>query len=627
MKNDPIQAEEVLLFRRRVTVIGVVVVLFFSILASELWKLQILNGAKYTSLSKNNRIRIVPLAGPRGIIYDRNGNALADNRPAFHLQLIREDTPDLEETLTNLSHALDIPYASLRKKVEDNRYLQAFKPIILHDDLDYQKAAIVETYQEEFPGISIVVKAQRYSPHNKVAAHVLGYVGIRSEKQEEELPANKRSSGRFVGKSGIEAVMNAELVGTDGGKQVEVDHVGRELRVLGKPVDPIPGNDIYLTIDLKLQTLVYDLMKGKSGAVIISKPKTGEILAMGSFPSYNPNLFAAGISVRNWNRLLKNPLNPLENKAIQGTYPPGSTFKLLVAYAGLAENVVDENTTFTCNGFHYIKGRKTPYKCWRWKLGGHGVVDLHKAIKESCNVYFYQIAQEMGVDKIHEYASKFQLGESTGIILPNEKSGLIPNTKWKEETFKEQWFLGETPSVAIGQGYVSVTPLQVVNFINIIANGGFEVKPTLIMSDQPIAPKKLNLDQEYLKKIQEGMTAAVNEPHGTALVAHIPEFRAAGKTGTSQVIGHKTLLSLDEEEKSERVFQNHAWFAAYGPVENPEISLVVLVEHGGAGSTGAGPIAKEILQFYYKEIYLPRQTAAHDPSQPLKDRLEAAFDG
>ncbi|MBF0287524.1 MAG: penicillin-binding protein 2 [SAR324 cluster bacterium] len=627
MKARPLEPEELRLFRNRSIIIGIVIAFIFSLLASRLWYLQVLNGEKYVEISRGNRIRLIPQAAPRGVVYDRNGIALADNRPAYQLQLIREDTSDIETTLRNLSTALGIPYAALLKKLEDHRFQAPFKPIILAEDLDYKKAAIIETYQEDFPGISIVIESRRFYPHNKIASHMLGYVGIRSEEQEKALPKNKWSSGRVVGQASIELIHNDTLIGTDGGKQIEVDSAGRELRILSKPVHPISGNDIYLTIDTRMQRFIHSTMKGKSGAVVVMKPKTGEILGMGSYPSFNPNLFASGISRKNWKRLINNPEHPLENKAIQGIYPPGSTFKLVTAYAGLAEKIIDENTTFFCNGYYHLKGRQTPYKCWSWKLGGHGNVDLRKAIQHSCNVFFYHVAVELGIDALHSYANQFGFGQRTEIALLNEKPGLMPSEEWKQKNLGERWYTGETPPVAIGQGFVTATPLQVINFINIIANDGKFTPPRIIMSESLPTFKSLGLTSDYLKLIREGMIAAVNDERGTARIIRSKTVTFAGKTGTAQVVGHKTTKNWDDEKKDQKEFQNHAWFVAFGPAEDPEISVVVLVEHGGGGSKAAGPIAKKILHYYMGNFDNPTHAEAHalPPKNEFAQQLHQAF--
>ena len=626
MKIDPISSEELQLFRNRTTLIVIVIALIFSLLASRLWFLQIVEGAKNAELSKGNRIRLIPQAAPRGVIWDRNGVALADNRPAYQLQLIREDAPDLEKTLKNLSQALHIPQAALLKKLEDHRHQARFRPIILEEDLEYKKAVLVETYQEDFPGVSIVVQSRRFYPHNKIAAHVLGYVGIRSGAQEDQMPKEKLSSGHIVGQASMELIHNETLIGTDGGKQIEVDYVGRELRILNKPVNPIPGNDVYLTIDTRIQRFIYSTMKGKSGAIVVMRPKTGEILAMGSFPNFNPNLFAAGINRKNWNRLMNNPDNPLQNKAIQGTYAPGSTFKMAVAYAALDQKIIDEHSTVFCNGYYKIQGRAAPYKCWAHIKGGHGTVNLHKAIRESCNYYFYHLAVRLGIDHLHQYGQQFGFGQKTGIRLLDEKPGLMPSRSWKKEIKGERWWPGETPNVGIGQGAVAVTPLQNLHYVNIIANDGSAIQPHLILSDTKPPFQDLGLSKAHLDLIREGMAAVVNEKHGTAQIMQSKIWRLAAKTGTAQVIGHKTLQTLEEDQKQQKKIQNHGWVVAYGPVENPELSVVVLLENAGKSSKAVA-VAKEIFDYYIENFYLATQAAQNDlPSKPLfAQRLQDAF--
>lgn len=627
MQPTLLDSKEIQSLRFRTVVIATVIALIFSLLASRLWYLQVLNGEKYSQYSQGNRIRLVPQAAPRGTIYDRNGVTLAENRPAYHLQLIREDTPDLEKTLRNLSKALNIPYVSLLKKLEDHRHIARFKPIILKEDLEYKKAVIVETYQEDFPGISIVMQSQRFYPNNKIAAHILGYVGMRNEQQAKELPKNKLSSGQIVGQSSMEKRFNDTLIGTDGGKQIEVDHVGRELRVLNQAINPIPGQDVYLTIDTRLQRFIYEIMREKSGAVVVMRPKTGEVLGMGSFPNFNPNLFAAGMRKKHWNRLVQNPDHPLENKAIQGTYPPGSTFKLAVAYAGLDQKVINDQTTYLCDGYYYMPGRTAPYKCWKHVSGGHGEVNLRKALKESCNVYFYKLSVELGINRLHKYGEIFGFGQKTGIQLPDEKTGVMPSRAWKERTFGKPWYPGDTPPIGIGQGFVNATPLQVLNFVNILANGGLAVRPYLILNEALPPYQNLGLSEQYLRWIREGMSAAVNENLGTAKVIRSGLLEFAAKTGTAQVVGHETTKNWAEAKKKRKEFQNHAWFVAFGPVENPEISVVVMVEHGGAGARAAGPVAKKILDYYVEHFYVPSHSAKQDnPSQTLfAQRLHAAF--
>ena len=404
--------------------------------------------------------------------------------------------------------------------------------------------------------------------------------------------------------------------------------MGRELQVLGKPVPSVPGEIISLTLDIRLQKVADNAMQGESGAVIIMNPKTGELLALASFPDFDPNLFSGGIDQENWNILLENPEHPLENKAIQGLYAPGSIFKVVTAYAGLDLEVITPETEHVCNGLFHVKGRETPFKCW--KENGHGRVALIDAIKGSCNVYFYNTGMGVGVDAMHKYAGLFSLGQLTGLGLLNEKAGLVPSSNWKQRVLNEPWYLGEMPSMAIGQGYIIVTPLQVLNMINILANDGMWMPPKLLLDQEGISPQQIPLKREYLSLIREGMVAVVNEVGGTARKVQFEEFTVAGKTATSQVVSHETLETLDNETKSKREIQNHAWFVAFGPVEDPEISALALVEHGGGGSKAAAPIVRKILTYYIDNIYQPKpqkttQTDLESKNIKFNDRLQKAF--
>ena len=414
MKLETMEFEELDRIRIRLIILGGVVILIFSLLASRLWFLQITEGKKYTEFSQGNRVRLIPEPALRGIIYDRNGIILAENRPAYQLQLIREDTPDLENTLEKVSHALNLSLEEMNKQIMAKHDLAQFKPIILIDDLEYEKAMYLEAFQDDFPGVTIVVQPRRYYPYNNLAAHLIGYVGIVQEDWKK-LPEEKRSSSQIVGHSGVELLENDHMIGLDGGRQAEVDHMGREIQVLGEPVASVPGEDIHLNIDIRLQKVATKAMEGESGAVIVTKPRTGEILALASFPDFDPNLFSGGIDLENWDRLLANPEDPLGNKAIQGLYAPGSIFKIITAYAGLDQGVITPQTEHVCKAEYFIKGRDEPFKCW--KEEGHGKVNLLKAIMGSCNVYFYNTGVGAGVEQIHKYAKLFRLGKSFELSL------------------------------------------------------------------------------------------------------------------------------------------------------------------------------------------------------------------
>ncbi|MEC9068805.1 MAG: penicillin-binding protein 2 [SAR324 cluster bacterium] len=627
MKLETMEFEELDRIRIRLIILGGVVILIFSLLASRLWFLQITEGKKYTEFSQGNRVRLIPEPALRGIIYDRNGVILAENRPAYQLQLIREDTPDLENTLEKVSLALNLSLEEMNKQIMAKQDLAQFKPIILIDDLEYEKAMYLEAFQDDFPGVTIVVQPRRYYPYDNLAAHLIGYVGIVQEDWKK-LPEEKRSSSQIVGHSGVELLENDHMIGLDGGRQAEVDHMGREIQVLGEPVASVPGGDIHLNIDIRLQKVATKAMEGESGAVIVTKPRTGEILAIASFPDFDPNLFSGGIDLENWDRLLANPEDPLGNKAIQGLYAPGSIFKIITAYAGLDQGVITPQTEHVCKAEYFIKGRDEPFKCW--KEEGHGKVNLLKAIMGSCNIYFYNTGVGAGMEQIHKYAKLFRLGKITSMGLHNEKAGTIPNNEWKIANLKEPWYEGETPVASIGQGYITTTPMQVINLINILANDGLWIPPSLFKEQKGLKPQQIPLKEEYLSLIREGMVAVVNSPGGTAKKVKFEEFTVAGKTATSQVISHKTLETMDNETKANKIFQNHAWFVAFGPAEDPEISVLALVEHGGGGSKAAAPVVRKILSYYIDNIYKPKNNDIQQQnfeSTYLKfsDRLRMAF--
>ncbi len=582
---------------------------------------------------------MIPQGAPRGIIYDRNGEILAFNRPSFDVQLILEDTPDLRRSLQNLARVTEVPVREFWETVQANRSGPKFKPIVLLKDVGRKTADLIETYQAYLPGISVAVEPKRLYPTAFLSAHVLGYVGAINEQQLKSLAEDRLYSARVVGQAGIELIENQHLIGEDGGRQVEVDHVGRELRVLSQPVDPVPGDDIYLSVDLRLQRFIRRLMSGKEGVVIVSRPRTGEVLAMASFPDYDPNLFVGGIKDRKWLELTQSEERPLINKAVQGLYPPGSTFKMVLAAAALDQGVIDEETRLNCPGYYRIN-REIRY-CW--KRSGHGDIALAEAIEKSCNVFFYQLGLELGVDTIREYARMFGFGTPTGVELESEKAGLIPSRAWKERVIGEQWYDGETLPVAIGQGFVSVTPIQLANYINTVANGGLWVRPSLVRrivtpeGRELLTPDRLPRDTRLLpvpfedfEIIRAGLRAAVNDK-GTAGRARSRSFTVAGKTGTSQVVGRKNRPDTDEEEVDEDLLP-HSLFIGYAPAENPRITVTVIVEHGEAGGRVAAPIARKIFEFYSEEIEpleqpLPSIRTAGTDRAAFRRRIHAAFDG
>jgi len=633
MKYAQVSSEEFQLFRQRMLLMLAVVLLGITLLTARLWYLQLARGDYYGEVAQGNRIRVVPQEAPRGIIYDRTGKILAFNRPAFNIQVIPEDTPDLEASIRNLARVTGFSFEQMLAAAQASRSGYRFKPITLLSDVGRKTADLVETYQEDLPGISVAVEAKRLYPAAYLSSHVVGYVGEIDEDLLERLPLSKLRSGRIVGHAGVERVQNVQLIGTDGGRQVEVDHVGRELRVLSEPVDPVPGNDIYLTIDLRLQRFITNKMTGKTGAVIVMKPRTGEILAMASFPDYDPNLFVGGIQGKDWEELTQGASKPLFNKAIHGQYPPGSTFKMMMAMAGLDQGIIDENTTYFCPGYYRIK-RKVWYCNNR---GGHGNVNVVEAIQKSCNVFFYQLGMELGLDNIQDYAGRFGFGARTGVELDGEKAGLVPSREWKERVLGERWYDGETIPVAIGQGFLSVTPIQLLNYVNTIANRGLWVQPTLLRrivapdgdlvtseADLPRNTHLLSLPANLFDVVQEGMVRVVND-QGTGRSARSRKVLIAGKTGSAQVVGRS--ISRSEEDDVDEKLLPHSLFAAFAPADNPQISVMVIVEHGVSGGRIAAPIAKSIIEYYFQEVepLPPQYTADRQAGATFREQLRQAF--
>ncbi len=575
--------------------------------------LQAISASYYKEVSRGNRIRVAPLEGPRGVIYDRNARIIAYNRASFALQFTREDALNQNQTLQNLSQLTNIPLQHFENILRKNAARPVFKPVVLLKDVGRKVADIVDTYQEDLSGISLKVEFKRLYPEGILTPHAVGYVGSINPKELHELPANQTHSGRVVGRSGVERIWNTHLLGVDGGRQVEVDHLGRVLKVIGRTVLPQPGQDLYLSLDLRLQRYIYELMGERSGVVLVTKPLTGEMVAMVSLPQYDPNLFVEGLGVKEWELLVSNKNKPLINKAVQGQYPPGSTFKMAVAIAALEEKVINSETKLNCPG-HFKVGKRDVRYCW--KRTGHGEINLKQAIARSCNVFFYQLGQELGVNNIHRYAKMLGFGSLTGVPLESEKKGLLPSREWKQKTFGERWFDGETAPVSIGQGFLTVTPIQLLYYVNALANDGVWVPPRLSLPHDVRlaklqlpsllavpAAKHLPFALEHIELIRRGMRAAVNSPRGTALRAQSKHFAMAGKTGTSEVVGRRTGTLTRRRAVLNKNQLPHSLFVGYAPFEAPRVSVLVLIEHGeGGGGEVAAPVARKILEFYDKNI-------------------------
>jgi penicillin-binding protein 2 len=589
--------------RRRILAFTCLVVIVFSTLVLRLWYLQIIRGSLYGDLSKNNRIRLVRVKSPRGIIYDRNNIPLVTNRPAFDACLVLEDIQGgLEDILIRLGKLLNLEVGRLKSLINQNR--RPFLPVTLKRDLSFEEVAQLEEHKIELSGMLVQVEPARSYPFGQLAAHLLGYVGEISEQQLGDPRYQKFKLGDFIGQSGIEKVFNSILAGNDGGKQVEVNAQGRELRVLGEQ-EPEPGLNLVLTIDSRLQLVAEKLLEDKTGALVALDPRNGKVLCLVSRPAFDPNKFAIGISQAEWNKILADLNDPLQNRVIQSQYPPGSVFKIVVATAALEEGVIDEDTTLSCNGVFHL-GRWS-YDCWKW--GGHGQLNLHQALVHSCNVFFYQLGNQLGIENIARWAHIMGLGRATGIALPNEKIGLVPTPQWKLKSIGEKWQPGETITISIGQGYLSVTPIQLANLVSAVANGGILYKPWIVdriltSSGQakriyhPEVLAKLPASASTLQAVRRGLYGVVNE-QGTGARAYVAGLDIAGKTGTAQVVRKEAVDKTDQQEVPVEL-KDHAWFVAFAPVNDAEIALAILVEHGGQGGSACAPIARELIKEYFK---------------------------
>lgn len=594
--------------KRRIIFAAVVIFFFVVLIFSRLWFLQIHKGDEYRARADNNRVRVSEIAAPRGNILDRKEREMVTNRPSFNVVLVREDSNDVDTLIKELAQALNLEISSLWEKLREAEGRPRHLPIRLLEDVDWATLAYVENHNHDFPGIRIETTSARVYHYENVAAHAIGYLGEINKKELDARDPKLYSGGDLIGKMGLERLRETDLRGEKGSSSSEVNARGFEQQLL-KSVPPLPGNDIQLTLDAKLQQVAEDLMdaEGKAGAVVAMEVKTGRMLILASNPVLPLDQFVGGISHKNWNALLDNPKHPLINKVVQAMYPPGSTYKMITAMAGLSTGVITPETVIYCPG-HYKFGNRR-YHCW--KRSGHGAVDLKRAIAESCDVYFYQVGLRTGVDNLAKMANKFGLGVKSGIEMEHEKGGITPTKDWKVKRHKQKWQEGETLSVAIGQGFNLVTPLQICLMTATIANGGTQYQPQIIekitdpdghviSSFEPVVTTQLGGERIFLKQIQEGMKEVVQGKRGTARKVRIKGMEIAGKTGTAQVVRLKQYKHLKEEDIPYK-YRDHAWFTCYAPADDPEIAVTVLVEHGLHGGSGAGPVARAIMAEYFAE--------------------------
>jgi penicillin-binding protein 2 len=604
-KINKIDPAELKMLKKRVDITMALIIFCAALLLTRLWYLQIYRGDDYAKLAEINRIRIQEIAAPRGNILDRNGQPIIINRPRFNVVWSREDAPNPDEVMKDLSKILQEDISVLLDRVRAASENPRYMPTRLKEDIDWETLVAIENKQMSLPGVSIEVIPSRDYLYGDFASHLVGYLGETNQAELKESRYAAYKSGDQIGKQGVEKIFEEFLKGEKGRNYLEVDVHGFEQRQI-KLQDPSQGNDLHLTLDIELQRAAEEAMVDKAGAVVVMDVHTGNLLALVSTPPLHLEEFIGGISSKSWNKLLNDPLHPLLNKTIQGQYPPGSVFKIITALAAISEKVVTPDTTFFCGGSLQFGNRR--YGCW--KRGGHGTVDFKRALVESCDVYFYSVGQRLGVDGIAKYANSLGLGKKTGIDLEHEKGGIIPSKAWKQKRYKEKWHDGETLSVAIGQGYVSTTPLQICRMTAAVVNGGTLYRPQLVhrvtapdgktlKTFAPVDEGRVLGSASALTLIRDTLVGVVHSPAGTAKVVALPDILIGGKTGTAQVVRLSHVAGMAEKSIPYK-YRDHAWFTSYAPAEKPEIAVTVLVEHGQHGGSAAGPVAKAVFKRYFE---------------------------
>lgn len=574
----------------RLAVFSYVIVGMIALLLLGFWKLQVIDSDHYLQLAERNRVRSIPIIAPRGRMLDREGRVLVDNYPAFSVLLLRDDPALVEKNLSQIADGLDIPFDELKEQIENARNISKFQPIVIKPQATQADIAYIESHRTDLPLLEmLMVHRRRYLPGGFMA-HASGTVGEVSEQQIAASNGRLRP-GDIAGKSGLEKQYNDILMGADGMRRVIVNSIGKEVGRLSQQ-EATPGKDIRLTIDYDLQAVAENALAGRKGSIVALDPRTGEVLAMVSHPAPDPNDFAIRVSKEEWQRLNEDPDKPLLNRTIQAQLAPGSVFKIVMATAMLESKAIPENMTVFCPGYAYFYGRM--FKDHVYGKGSHGIVDLHKAIVQSCDIYFYNVGKGLGIDRISYYATKLGLGRKTGIDLPAEENGLMPSEEWVERVYHRKWYAGETISVAIGQGAVTATPLQLARLIGGVAMGGVFKQPHLIKDARNVAEERFEISEPTVEKITQGMYGVVNEG-GTAAGARLEGIEFCGKSGSAQVIGYDTRDKFGKRKQ----FKDNAWFVGYAPRRNPEIVVAVLVESGEHGGSVAGPVARDIIKTYY----------------------------
>ena len=607
----------------RIEIARIVVGAVFAVLAFSYWYVQIVRGDHYFELSESNRIRSVKLTAPRGYVLDRNGAVLVENEPAYSLQLYRREAKDLKASVDFAVRLLGLPPDGIRTRLARGRRYPEFVPVPIAENLSLEEVAAIEVHAPEHPEFAISVSQRRLYKRGGSAAHVLGYLAEATPEQIRG-SGGVHTLGDWIGQKGIESSYEKLLGGANGERRVIVDSHAREIAEESR-VESRPGQNLFVTLDRDLQQLAEELFADKVGSAVALDPRTGEILALVSSPSYDPNWFTRRVTPEEWASLLNDPDHPLQNRAIQNTYSPGSVFKIFLAYGALARGWVDPEARVFCPGHATFYGRT--FRCHR--KGGHGWVNLRDAIKVSCDVYFYNLGRRLGVDRIAEIARAFGFGKPTGLDLAHEKPGLVPSEEWARTRRGARWYPSETISVSIGQGPLLMTPMQIARAVSAVITGGKLPTPHLFFASQD--PKSgvrlgyrreehqsLAIDRRGLDIVKNGMWAVVNEPGGTAFGSRIPGIEAGGKTGTVQVASRDAVPRAGVDRSR---LEDHAWFTAFAPIDDPKIVVVVFVEHGGHGSSAAAPIARRLLAKFFGVEIAPR------PGEPGFVRASAPVAG
>lgn len=628
------EREELKLFSSRSLVAGLLVFIALSLVTVRLVFLQINNYEHYTKLSQENYQKHIPIPPVRGQIYDRNGLLLADNHIEYVLEVTKDKVLDLDDELKRLNKLIPMTALEIKKFKQKLRVNSRFLPVVLRPGLSESEIATFSVHRSRFPGFEINVRMERTYPLDETAGHLIGYVGRIDKRDLKKLGKEGRAEYKgssHIGKSGIEKFYETRLHGKSGYKVVEVDAHGKPQRVF-ESKQPIAGEDLFLSIDLKLQLKAEELLREResNGAIVALDPRNGEVLAMASVPMFNPNLFVNGISYKNYNALRNNPDRPLYNRALQGSYPPGSTIKPMAALVGLDEGTVTRSRSVFGRGFFQIPGVRHHYRCW--KKRGHGRVSLKRAIFQSCDVYFYDLAYRMGIGRYSKALKRFGFGSRTGIDLPHEKSGIMPSAEWKKKRFDQNWYPGDTVNIGIGQGYWTATPLQLAHAVGTVAMKGMRMRPHVLRGVRVSRnlPEKLVAAQQlpsvavrntvYWDYIIEAMVHVVHGPGGTAgRSGKGAQYKFGGKTGTAQVFSVAQNKKYNAARLAKKL-HDHSLFVAFAPADDPVIALAVIVENGGGGSKVAAPLSRKLLDAYF--LPEPKEEDKKDAENGVTGKLD-----